>query len=156
MAEEETNTVYYYGDEAGGLAGEVKSEETKEAGQIITGTEYSYSYDERGNKKETAAETCGGVTTVTETVTDVMGRETKVTVRNAKAGEELQTDSVTENTYDGFGRLISSRITQGNTVTETSSSYDRNGTVLTEMDSDGVVTTYEYDRANRVISRNVK
>ncbi|MFR2565199.1 MAG: DNRLRE domain-containing protein [Anaerovoracaceae bacterium] len=151
VTDEEELTEYYYEDSQEGLAGEVKKETSKEDGVQKSTTSYTYEYSDDGRKTEKMTETCGGITTVTTTVTDVMGRELST---STSVGGTVKSEVV--NGYDGFGRLIKTTVTQGDTTTVTSSTYDANDTVLTETDADGTVTSYTYDDLNRVESRNVQ
>ncbi len=75
VTDEEDLTEYDDEDSQEGLAGEVKKETSKEDGVQKSTTSYTYEYSDDGRKTEKMTETCGGVTTVTTTVTDVMARE---------------------------------------------------------------------------------
>ena len=80
VTDEEELTEYYHEDSSTGLAGEIKKEISNEDGVQKSTTSYTYGYSDDGRKTERMTESCGGVTTVTSTVTDVMGRELSTSV----------------------------------------------------------------------------
>lgn len=154
VTDEEYDADYYDEEDeevdAGALAGELRSEIEKEQGKVVSKTTYEYQYTEDGSKTQTAITTCDGITTKTITKTDAMGRELLTeTIAGGK------TTSKVENTYDGFGRLVRTVTTEGDQVTTTRTSYNANGTVISETDGDGTTTTYAYDTVNRVTSKTV-
>ncbi|MEE1039005.1 MAG: polymorphic toxin-type HINT domain-containing protein [Eubacterium sp.] len=145
-----TVTEYYSSDGETSLKGEVKKETeylgTKDDGKVQSITEYEYIYADDGSKTEKLTQTCGEDTIIIETVYDSMGNEIKSTDSRGKT---------TESTYDGFGRLRSTKYTDGDIVTNTSKEYNANGAVTKETAEDGTVTSYTYDNMNRVNTRTV-
>ena len=103
-------------------------------------------YDLSGNATESAT-TSGDVESQEKNTYDVMGRVTKKT--------DPDTGEVTEYTYDELGRQIKSVSTLNGKSQTTTSSYDANGTVVSETGTDGVKTDYVYDSLNRVVKRTV-
>ena len=141
-----TVTTYYNQDSTTGLKGEVKSEVEYLNGVVQSSTTYQYSYDAEGNKTETTTEVCADETIVTSVTYDCMGREISTTDSRGKR---------TDNTFDGFGRLIKTVYTDGDIVTTVTKQYNDNGALVQEVSEDGTVTAYQYDNMNRVISRTV-
>ena len=121
--------------------GNASSETVTENG--VTTSETEYDYDAEGNiiSEETAA---GIVEENMFTTYDDMGRVIS----------ESDGKTVTSYTYDYMGRVIAtSSVTQGIDGTRTtSSSYDGNGTLISETDERGAVTTYTYDSMNRLLT----
>ena len=108
VTDEEELSEYYKEDSETGLAGELKEEVSKEDGTEKSTTSYTYEYSDDGSKTGTETEECDGVKTVTVTVTDAMGRE-----KSMKTSVDGDVKSETVNTYDGFGRLTKTVVTQG-------------------------------------------
>ena len=106
----------------------------------------SSTYDSSGNAT-TSATTSGDTEAKEENTYDVMGRLTKK--------KDPETGEVTVYTYDALGRQIKSVSTLNGKTQTTTSSYDANGTLVSETGTDGVKTDYAYDALNRVIKRTL-
>ena len=131
----------------------------------IRDSSYTYAYDSEGNKTETETEICGSRKTETVTTYDAMGQETSVVSRSGAASKTLgaaDVDSSVTTEYDSFGRAVKETSVEGAVTTVTENTYDDNGTLLSETvtTSDGsqtrtTVTTYTYDERNRQATRTV-
>ena len=150
---------------AGELETETEYFGDPEAGEEIRTTSYTYAYDSEGNKTETETEICGSRKTETVTTYDAMGQETSVVSRSGAASKTLgaaDVDSSVTTEYDSFGRAVKETSVEGAVTTVTENTYDDNGTLLSETvtTSDGsqtrtTVTTYTYDERNRQATRTV-
>lgn len=148
-------TTYFEKDdpEKGEVKGEVKKEEefaVQEDGseKLQSTTTYEYKYDGDGNKTETVLQTIDGNQIKNITDTDVMGRE----IREEDRGK------IDIHVYDGFGRLIRTQSSEtgddGKTISSSvSSEYNKNGSLIKEVDEEGLETHYTYDKMNRVIEQ---
>ncbi len=152
----------------GDFKGEVATEEEYlllESGEDTTNkdpeskTEYGYSYSTDTNGKRIKTET------VTQTVPTSKGGSETVTVTTVydRMGRELsETDSrgyVTSNTFDGFGRVISTdyRYDGASSAKQTTATeYDDNGLVTYEKLEDGIEKWYTYDSMQRVTATKIK
>lgn len=121
-------------------------------------SDYSYQYD-ADNAAETKSESC------TQTITKADGSEDKVTsgsTYDIMGRLVRETDSrgyQTINTYDGFGRVISTTYKYSDSdqlKQSTSKEYDKNGNVIHEVLDDGIEKAYTYDNMGQVISVKVK
>ena len=113
---------------------------------VTTTTTYEYAYDENGTK------------TVTETViTD--GQVTTAVTKYDNMGNLIYTDdgmgNVVSATLDYLGREVATVYSENGTSSKSSKEYDQNGTILEEVDKNGVQTTYEYDARNCLIQKTI-
>lgn len=150
---------------AGELESETEYFGDPEEGEEIRTTTYTYAYDGEGNKTETETEICGSRKTETVTTYDAMGQETSVVSRSGTASKTLgaaDVDSSVTTEYDSFGRAVKETSVEGAVSTVTENTYDDNGTLLSETvtTSDGsqtrtTATAYTYDERNRQETRTV-
>ena len=149
-----TVTDYYGANETGKdgcIVGEIEFEKeylgTEDTGKLQNTTTYKYYYHNDGSKTEVLIQKCGDEPEITiTTVYDSMGNEIKTEDSRGK---------ITENTFDGFGRLINTKYTDGDIVTYESKEYDSNGMVKKDVAQDGTVTSYTYDNMNRIKTKTI-
>ena len=116
----------------------VIEEEEQEEGITTDTTETEY--DDCGNAVETRA-ISGDVETEERTTYDAMGRTLK----------EVTDNTVTEYTYDVFGRVIQTDISRNGHTFHTYTVYNDIGNVVSETDERGNTTNYSYDDSGRRI-----
>jgi len=127
-------------DDAGNMTDSIITED----GIVVSDAETEY--DELGNIVTESTQS-GEVVSSEKNTYDSMGRILKTT--------DTETGEVTAYTYDYLGRVIKIESTVSEKTLTSTSVYDANGTVISETDTNGVQTTYEYDAINRVVSRTV-
>ena len=129
------------------------------------------SYDDSGNEVETTTTVAGIETSKTTSEYDCSGNATKSATTSGDTEEQEEntydvmgrltkkkdpaTGEVTVYTYDALGRQIKSVSTLNGKTQTTTSSYDANGTIVSEMGTDGMKTDYEYDSLNRIIKKTI-
>ncbi|MGL4484640.1 MAG: DNRLRE domain-containing protein, partial [Anaerovoracaceae bacterium] len=128
-------------DESGKLAGEIEKETETDAAGLVTVTNYDISIDEKGQKKVVTSITTDGNTIQSISTYDLSGNEIYY---NDGLG------SITESTYDGFSRLIKQVQTTGEKVLSSEKEYNKNGSLIREESSNGIITFNEYDHLNLV------
>ena len=121
--------------------GNETEEEEQEEGITTDVTESQY--DDYGNALETTS-VSGMVENEERSTYDAMGRTLK----------EITDSTVTEYTYDVFGRVIQTDITRNSHTSHTYTAYNDNGEVVSETDERGNVTTYMYDDSGRKVYTN--
>ncbi len=108
-------------------------------------TDYAYNGDDLLSKITGPADTSGGTRPETEFTYDSLGRLDTVTD---------PADHVTEYFYDGRHRLISTLYDDGSTFKRVyGTTGNSTGLLVKTIDRMGVVTTYEYDDADRLTKR---
>ncbi|MEG1142761.1 MAG: DUF6531 domain-containing protein, partial [Clostridia bacterium] len=139
-----TITTYEYNDKGNNINTTEKiTSNTKNSSGSITSLESITSYDENGNET-TQSEKSANLQSDIENEYDVMGRVIKETNNTSK--------EVKEYAYDFLGRVTQTSITvSGQTKTETKS-YNKNGTVVKEKDTDNIEKSYTFDNLNRVLT----
>ncbi|MGL4484844.1 MAG: hypothetical protein ACRCUS_07830, partial [Anaerovoracaceae bacterium] len=95
---------------------------------------------------DTVTVTAAGLAKTTVTTTDPVGNQIYLKDSNG---------DITENTYDDFGRLIKTERKIGDKTETETKSYNANGSLVKETAPTGIVTSYYYDKMNRVITTTI-
>ena len=64
--------------------------------------------------------------------------------------------TTTSNEFDPFGRIKKITVKQGEITDVVTREYDDNGTLIKEVEEDGSVYTYQYDKMNRLVKEGVE
>ena len=125
-------------------------------------SETEMDYDASGDNVEeevTAGSEDAAITTGTDKKYDSMHRIIEES-NYTKINKNKRIDSVITHVYDGFGREIKTNTfypsVNGTAITETSATqFDENGSVISETDKNGVITTHEFDNMNKEVRTTI-
>ncbi|MGL4483835.1 MAG: DUF6531 domain-containing protein, partial [Anaerovoracaceae bacterium] len=144
---EENINVYCTASDFGGtFLGEIKKETLKGEDGLTTVTDYSYSIDGGGNRTDMVTVAAAGVSNTTITTTDPLGNQ--IYLKDASG-------DITENFYDDFGRLTKTIRKIGEKTETSTKTYNANGSLIREVSPTGIVSTYSYDKMNKVVSTTI-
>ena len=141
------------------------------ASEYSTGGDYDiyYTYDKNDNIK--TGKTRAGVTTEynyndANMLTSLVNKKDSTTYStysynynlDGNINRKVESGKATDYVYDGTGRLSNEKITNGSAVTNMAYAYDNAGnrSSLTVTGTENYVTTYSYDKNNRLLKDSKK
>ena len=144
---------------------------SQSASEYSVGSKYDiyYTYDKNDNIK--TGKTRGGVTTEysyndANMLTSLVNKKGTTTYStyiynynlDGNINRKVESGKITDYIYDGTGRLSNEKITNGSAVTNMTYGYDNAGnrSSLTVTGTENYVTTYSYDKNNRLLKDSKK
>ncbi|MFQ8688152.1 MAG: RHS repeat domain-containing protein [Lachnospirales bacterium] len=144
---------------------------SQSASEYSVGSKYDiyYTYDKNDNIK--TGKTRGGVTTEysyndANMLTSLVNKKGTTTYStysynynlDGNINRKVESGKATDYVYDGTGRLSNEKITNGSAVTNMTYGYDNAGnrSSLTVTGTENYVTTYSYDKNNRLLKDSKK
>ena len=144
---------------------------SQSASEYSVGSKYDiyYTYDKNDNIK--TGKTRGGVTTEysyndANMLTSLVNKKGTTTYStysynynlDGNINRKVESGNTTDYIYDGTGRLSNEKITNGSAVTNMTYGYDNAGnrSSLTVTGTENYVTTYSYDKNNRLLKDSKK
>ena len=144
---------------------------SQSASEYSVGSKYDiyYTYDKNDNIK--TGKTRGGVTTEysyndANMLTSLVNKKGTTTYStysynynlDGNINRKVESGKITDYIYDGTGRLSNEKITNGSAVTNMAYGYDNAGnrSSLTVTGTENYVTTYSYDKNNRLLKDSKK
>ena len=144
---------------------------SQSASEYSVGSKYDiyYTYDKNDNIK--TGKTRGGVTTEysyndANMLTSLVNKKGTTTYStysynynlDGNINRKVESGKTTDYVYDGTGRLSNEKITNGSAVTNMAYGYDNAGnrSSLTVTGTENYVTTYSYDKNNRLLKDSKK